>query len=154
MIEESQVVKFVHAGVEVVYWERENVWKFTLRGRERRADNPLKAKEAIDKPVPSDKAKAFQRVKAIHLNYSDAVTYGEVTSLADTEDYKGNPEVWFVSSTGNRSKESVNRIYADTVENRAICDQAKALDDESALLRKKADRKRKEMIKLKIEVPE
>jgi hypothetical protein len=139
--------------IEIVYDESENVWRFTLRGRERSAESLAKAKEAIDKPVPADKAKPFQRVRAIHLNYSNTITLGEVTSIADGPSYR-DKEVWFLSSKGDRSKKSASDIYADSSANMQLVAESQALYKEADALRKKAESTLKKMQHLKIVEPE
>lgn len=152
MADKEQLV-VTHDGIEVAYDEDANVWRFTLRGRERSAESLAKAKEAIDKPVPADKAKPFERVKAIMVGYNGDVTFGEVTSLADSPSYRSQ-EAWFLSAKGGRSKEDISRLCADNEKNRQLVAEGLALDKEAASLTKKAEAKRNKMDHLKIVVPE
>jgi outer membrane murein-binding lipoprotein Lpp len=52
--------------VPITYRERENVWRFVLRGRERTAGSLKEAKEIIGKPAPK-KGKPFQKFEAWYV---------------------------------------------------------------------------------------
>lgn len=109
-----------YGGVEIKYDEKDNRWKFELRGRERSSESLAKAKEAVDAPEPKDKKDKFNRVAAFRFGfYNDNAIVGEVTSLAEKRSSYSRQEVWFVTGT-SRSKESGSKVYPSTVENNAL----------------------------------
>lgn len=158
MSEPSQQIKITHNGVEIVYNESQNVFEFTLRGRERSAPSLAKAKEAIDKvPDPKDpNEKPFERIKCYcDGGYFDKDGTGhaivEVTSVADGKGYYGGPEFW-ASGEGSgysRGKKLRSKVYGSHLfpvndKNTAIIEQLKVkyaerakLDEEIEALKKK-----------------
>src|SRR5512135_829560 len=95
-----------YGGVDITYHERENIWKFELRGRERKAESLAKAKEAIDRPDPRPKSKVEPIAGWMAERWGDskwkAVT---VTSIAASERWDSSTKVW-VTSSGSRKKEN------------------------------------------------
>lgn len=150
------LVTTTYQGIEITYSEQNDTWGFVLRGRERNALSLAKAKEAIDKPVPAEKGKTFERRAVIKLSsYSIEAEFGEVTSIADQTGYRGSPYLWFVGAkSGRRSKEPANMMYLDTAENRAIMATAEGINEEANKLHKKAQETCQTMAKLSVEVPE
>lgn len=110
-------IKHTHDGIEIEYVERDNKWKFTLRGRERIVDSLAQAKLAIDKPEPKDKP-PFERIKAYwRYSYgSDKFSTVEVTSIAASSRYHTGTEVWIVNGK-ERSKVDQSRVFPVTPAN-------------------------------------
>lgn len=63
-------ITHTHEGILITYDENANLWRFTLRGRDRSTDSLSKAKEAIDKPVAT-KAKPFEKIQVWYVNVND-----------------------------------------------------------------------------------
>lgn len=116
----SKPITVVHSDITITYNEGENKWTFTLRGRDRSADSLAKAKEFIDKPLPPEKAKPFEKIPAWFFRYSSAPKKIEVTGIAEGRGYGGDDKVW-ISEKGVRSKESVRlAIYPQNPKNDQI----------------------------------
>jgi hypothetical protein len=119
---EQAVVVVKYDGLEIVYWEYENKWKFELRGRERSAESLKRAKEIIDKPDPKKK-NSFKRIPALILGSAligdngDRFKKVEVTSVAEQKYYQSSPQLWIIDSAGKREQISSNKVYQDTPEN-------------------------------------
>lgn len=112
-------IQQTHAGIVITYDERENKWTFTLRGRDKSSNSLADAKAIIDKPVPKDKAKPFQKIPAWFFKYNDGVKKIEVTGIAENS-YTHQEYVW-INDDGRRSKEAVRaNIYPQT-ETNDIC---------------------------------
>lgn len=102
----TKPIQVVHSDITVTYNESEDRWTFTLRGRDRSAESLAKAKEYIDKPLPPEKAKPFEKIPAWFFRYdSDAPKQIEVTGIAEDRGYGGGQQVW-INNDGKRSKES------------------------------------------------
>jgi len=109
-------IQTVHSDVTITYNESDNKWELTLRGRDRSYPTLAQAKEFIDKPVPKEKAKPFEKIPAWHFKYSDIPSKIEVTGIAERHHSLGE-YVW-ISERGKRSKESVRfSIFPQTPEN-------------------------------------
>lgn len=133
MNEIKAALKITYDGIEIEYLEDKNVWRFELRGRERRANSLLEAKTAIDRPVKEKPAKEFERFEA-HLTHGymdhrqrQVVT---VTSVADAN------HVWISSEDKNRlsgrieidrSKKHITDLWAITPENRKLWEEFDAI---------------------------
>jgi len=117
-------IEFTHDGTLITYDEQENKWTFTLRGRDRSAESLAKAKEIIDKPVPAEKAKPFEKIPAWLFKYDgDTPERIEVTGIAEDRGYGGGQRVW-IKHRGNRSKESTSfSIYPVSPQNDVIAQQ-------------------------------
>lgn len=114
-------IQYTHEETAITYDEGRNVWTFTLRGRDRSAESLAKAKEFIDRPIPAEKAKPFEKISAWKSNYSDAPENVEVTGIAEGTRYGRGPQVWIKDSDGKRQKQSVLGIlYASDEKNDAI----------------------------------
>lgn len=100
-------IEFTHDGTLITYDEQENKWKFTLRGRDRSAESLAKAKEIIDKPVPAEKAKPFEKIPAWLFKYSSETPVKvEITGIAEGYGYGRSEFVW-VNNAKKRSKEMI-----------------------------------------------
>jgi hypothetical protein len=137
----SDLVKVTYDGVEITYNESRDRWTFELRGRERSAESLAKAKEAIDKPEPKEKA-PFARISAYMKSYGDYMkSYGdkfqkvEVTSVAE-DDY-GTPRVWTVRN-GDRRKERADSLYCANAKNESLIAEYEALQTEIKALEEKS----------------
>ena len=113
----NNAITVIHSGIEITYDENNNVWKFELRGRERKAESLVKAKEAIDKPEPISKKK-FEPIAGFMLSgpYNKEFEDVSVTSIVERGFGLGT-YVW-VSKNGSRSKERLRNVYQDSPENR------------------------------------
>jgi hypothetical protein len=125
----SNTMTIEYSGIIIAYDEKDNRWRFTLRGRDRSAESLAKAKEYIDKPKPEDKKeKPFERIKAFRFSYGGTVLVGEVTSIAERG--YSNLKAWFVGPGHNRSKEAAYSLYPMTSENEALLKQWKVLEEQ------------------------
>jgi hypothetical protein len=138
----SENLKATYGGIEIEYQERENKWRFELRGRERKADSLAAAKEVIDKPCTRQKKK-FEAIAGWMKQgrWDDAVGKWKavtVTSLADTPHWSSCQEVW-ISDNGKRSKEKAKDVFAATDENDARRAEYDRIQEEIDALQKKRD---------------
>lgn len=117
----ENIITTEYNGTTITYDEASNTWKFTLRSRDRFTNSLTGAKEAIDKPVPADKAKAFQRIKAWFFRYGKPPESVEVTGVAE-QNYHGT-YVWIKDRGGKRSKESAINIYHSSTDGDAVVTQ-------------------------------
>lgn len=147
-----QPITIEHKGIAITYDERENKWKFELRGRKRSAESLQAAREAIDKPAPSDE-KPFKPIKAWLWKYSDEVQPVTVTSIAEPARYTRGVEVWIKTESGTRSKESVDSIIQDCPEVTRLVAEFEALEDERTKLFEIGQKKKNEAMKFKIKLP-
>lgn len=140
-----------HNGTEITYDEEANLWRFTLRGRDRSSENLTKAREVIDKPVPADKAKPFQKFSAwFFVGYSEALPEKvEVTGIA--ENRYSRQEVWIKNPKGTRSKENIEfRIYECSPENDAKIEQISGKLKERKALYDQIVESRKELKQIEV----
>lgn len=119
-----------YEGVKILYDESDNVWRFTLRGRERSSESLAKAKESIDKPVPEEKKKGFIPVQAWKGDSYYGTKWKQVivTSIAE-KGYRSYDELWIKDGTC-RSKECSSSIFAFTDENAALIDKMNSLTEQ------------------------
>lgn len=119
----SKPIQVVHSDITITYNEGEDKWQFTLRGRDRSAESLAKAKEYIDKPLPPEKAKPFEKIPAWFIPYSDEPQKVVVTGIAERERFSSDVAVW-ITNNGKRSKESVrSRIFPQNATNDALAAQ-------------------------------
>lgn len=111
-------IQTVHSDVTITYNERDNKWEFTLRGRDRSYPTLAQAKEFIDKPVPKEKSKPFEKIPAWHFDYGDGPVKVVVTGIAEI-DYARRQCVW-INKKGTRSKEPVTEVFPQNEKNDAI----------------------------------
>jgi hypothetical protein len=109
-------IQVVHHETTIIYNESEDKWEFTLRGRDRSAESLAKAKEFIDKPVPAEKAKPFEKITAWLLDYNRKPVRVEVTGVAERSRYGGEDDVWIKSGT-TRCKQKVRNIVPSNPKN-------------------------------------
>ncbi len=145
-------IKTIYKDTEITYDEDRNVWTFALRGRDRSAAALLNAKAAIDKAASEKKAKAFEPVRAILVEYGGVYTFGTITSIAEPG-HRDEVEVWF-SADGTRRKYQLSNLKADTSANRQLLAEVYALRREIESLQKKQDHKVSELEPVSITVPE
>ena len=121
-------MKTTYNEIEIEYNEQENIWVFTLRGRERKVNSLIAAKAAIDTP-PRDKkdADTFERRKAFLKKWNSAIVEVEVTSMAVSR--YGSLEFW-VSDNGTRCKVRNCDLAAHTPQNAARVANLAALEIE------------------------
>lgn len=144
-------IKTIYKDTEITYDENRNVWTFTLLGRDRKAESLANAKVSIDKLAAQEKAKAFDPVPAILVEYGGKHTFGKITSIAESGD--DGTYVWF-SADGNRRKHRISDLTADLPANRQLLAEAAALGREIDTLRKKRDHKLEELSPVTITVTE
>ena len=146
-------LRITHCDIEVFYKYDTNEWEFSFGGRDRLAPSLAKAKETIDVLLKSAKKDAFSPVKAIYMSYSQCQP-GTITSIASSESFSGDVEVWFTDEAKKRSKESARSMYEHSESNLRLIKEAKELENEADRLRKEAKKKLSSMTKLKLTIPE
>jgi hypothetical protein len=109
-------IQVVHDETTITYNESKNRWTFTLRGRDRSAESLAKAKEYIDKPVPAEKAKPFEKISAWVVDYYRKPVQVEVTGIAERVRYGGEEELWIKSGT-TRSKQRASNVVPSNPKN-------------------------------------
>lgn len=142
-------IKVTHNDVTIVYYEDDDVWRFTLRGRDRSADSLAKAKEAIDKPVPKEKAKPFEKIPAWWFQYEQNPKEIEVTGIAEGRSYGSPNEYVWINHKGQRIKETVQfRIYPRNERNDALVGQILARRKEAQRLYEEASEFQRQLDRL------
>lgn len=127
-------ITVVHDDTTITYDESEDRWTFTLRGRDRSAESLAKAKEYIDKPLPPEKAKPFEKIPAWFFPYSDRPHKVEITGIAERR--YGYEQVW-ITCEGKRKKENVSHsVYPSNTKNDALVQQVLAAQQEIDKLKK------------------
>lgn len=139
-----------YTGVQILYLEDSNKWRFELRGRERKADSLKQAKEWIDKPAPVKKAsKAFERFQC--YKHADRWGYGDkenkvavVTVTSVGLDMFRNTNIpctaWIIEGDNNeRSKVNVEVLFEISDDTKKKLADSNALIREAEALKKKAD---------------
>jgi len=143
----------MHKDVEVTLWEEDDTWRFTLRGRDRAAPSPSKARDLIDRPVPANKAKPFTPIPAILSRARESrFIPGTITSIA-ADSFRSDIKVWFSGPNG-RQKFGLNEFVAPTPENLAIIAECEKLMEAARSAEERARELGKNLAKLTIEVPE
>lgn len=129
----AEALKTTYNGIEITYDEYADLWRFELRGRERKAETLVKAKEAIDKPEPREKTfkpieawtnRGYETLRFVKSNIT-SITNGDVDS------------VW-CSIEGRRSKESLSRFYEVSRENDELVQKIADISEQRDELHKKA----------------
>src|SRR5687767_3440774 len=116
-----KTIQVVHDETTITYNESEDKWEFTLRGRDRSAGSLVKAKEYIDKPVPAEKAKPFEKIAAWKFGYSDKPVRVEITGIAESPSYRRNAlSVWIKNGTQREKVDVLYCIYPSNPENDAL----------------------------------
>lgn len=148
----SDAIKTEYRGVEIVYLEDPNRWRFTANGRERSAESLVKAREAIDRAlddVKAKKEKPWEPFDAIFnaSTYNGSADYlkVKVTSVAEERSYSG-PQVW-ISNNGKRSKEALSRLFKDCPENEALIAEMVRLQAEREAIDEQMSKARGQMIR-------
>lgn len=132
-------ITVTHSDTEITYNESENKWTFTLRGRDRSAESLVKAKELIDKPVPAEKAKPFEKIPVWFFKYNGPPVKAEVIGIAEGRGYGRSEYVW-INCEGTRKKESTAySIYPSDKKNDALVEQIIAKEKEIENARKAVD---------------
>jgi hypothetical protein len=140
-------IQVIHDEVPITYNESKDKWEFTLRGHDRSAESLAKAKEYIDKPVPAEKAKPFEKIPAWNYGYSDKPTRIEVTGIAESRGFRPNEiYVWIKNGTKREKVDASYRIYPSNPKNDALMDSIieklvsiKKLNNECSLIRQKLE---------------
>ncbi len=139
-----------YSGIQILYLEDTNKWRFELRGRERKADSLKQAKEWIDKPEPVKKAsKSFERFECyrviVQWGYGDLehkVVIVTVTSVG-LDMYRGTNlpcTAWILEGASKeRSKVNVDILLEITEDTKKKLADSNALIKEAEALRKKAE---------------
>jgi hypothetical protein len=146
MSENKDGIRYEYKGVIITYDEPENIWRFELRGRQRRADSLASVKKSIDAPV-KEKGPPFTRFQAYYDAGWRNFQMCEVTSIADETRY-GEAEVWCYnsrSSYGNRFKTQASRIYPTDENNAKVICEIMAIMDTIKKLQDKADNLKKKL---------
>jgi hypothetical protein len=132
-----------HGGIVITYDEHRNKWLFTLRDRDRSVDTLTQARDIIDKPLPKEKAKPFEKIAAWFIDHGDDPARAIVTGTAE-KDYAGRASVW-INKDGQRSKEAIEgKVYPSNPANDELVSgitakraQIKQLENECRSLRHK-----------------
>jgi hypothetical protein len=140
-------IQVVHDETTITYNESKDKWEFTLRGRDRSAESLAKAKEYIDKPVPAEKAKPFEKISAWNYAHSDKPERIEVTGIAESNGYcRDELHVWIKLGTSRQKVSVPYRIYPSNPKNDALMASiieklaaVRKLQDECSLIRQKLD---------------
>lgn len=141
-------IQVVHDDVPITYNEGENRWTFTLRGRDRSAESLAKAKEYIDKPLPPEKAKPFEKIPAWFFPYNDEPQKVVVTGIAEGRWYSSDVTVW-ITNNGKRSKESARfYIFPQNGTNDALAAQILAARAEISKLRESIEESKRQLLPL------
>ena len=112
-----------HNGITISYHEKENIWCFELRGKERFRNTLLEAKAAIDAPAPKDKV-PFKRTPAFYKHFGAGIDRVEVTSVAALPGYAScRTEYWIVDANKNRLKVWGTDLFAITPKNEDLVSQ-------------------------------
>lgn len=143
----TEALKVTYSDIEVTYDEKDNVWRFELRGRQRSSESLSKAKDAIDAPAPTDK-KPFTRIKAYIESYASGFNPCEVTSIAEFS--YGSQQVWIVEGK-DRSKKAAGNIVLDTPANVALIEEWRETHKQQNALEQKKRDLAKKMERLKVE---
>lgn len=115
-------ITHTHKSIVITYDENANLWRFTLRDRDRSADSLAKCKEAIDKQ-PAGKAKPFEKIKAWKMDRHSFGSPVEITGIAERR--FGRQQVW-INQDGRRSKEVAEfGIYPANEKNDRLMDEIK-----------------------------
>lgn len=113
----TKPIQVVHSDIPITYNEGENRWTFTLRGRDRSAESLAKAKEYIDKPLPPEKAKPFEKIPAWFFEFQSTPKKVEITGIAEGRGYGSNTQYVWINAPGKRSKEPVHNIVPSNKKN-------------------------------------
>lgn len=151
----SKPVVAEHGGIQITYSEAENKWTFELRGRERKVESLAKAKEAIDKPEPVQKASTFQRTKCWYHRWREEWRMVEATSVAAAtgRDVR-NGSVWIMDGK-DRSKESARGLYPADEANSKLVARHNELEEQIQELKTEQEETVKKMKCLQLpEIPE
>ncbi len=140
MLVKEAEVNVTYDGIKIEYLEEKNVWRFELRGRERKVESLAKAKEAIDKPEPKEK-KPFTRIKAYMTQSwgNDLFDTVEITSLAEDESYDKKPNYWVVKADKTREKAGYYKIFEICEHNDKAIAEMKRLDKETERIKKERE---------------
>jgi len=104
-----------YKGFVIKFNEWNETWDATLDGHSAYSKPSLKAvKESIDKQLKSD----FKRITAFMDSWGKGFTKGTITSIDED-----GINVWFTKECGDRGKEVLDYLYADTCENALIIEQ-------------------------------
>lgn len=138
----SNELKTTYNGVEIVYDEQENKFKFEFRGRERAVESLSNAKKMIDSPEPGEKP-AFTKTPAWLMEYySGDPKKVEVTAIAEKGCYDRGINLWIRFDDAKRRKTSLNSVFLFNPRNTAIVEEiirtGKAIEE---LSKKRADLK-------------
>lgn len=150
-----------YKGIQILYLEEPNKWRFELRGRERKAESLKQAKEWIDKPEPVKKStKSFERfqcyLKDRFFSYGDGkikVQVVTVTSVAEDDYRRGNlPQVaWITSEKSERSKQNVENLLVIDDDTKKKITEYNAVMETIERLKKEAERVLKSIKRVSLE---
>lgn len=145
-------ITHTHDDTLITYDENANLWRFTLRGRDRSTDSLAKAKEAIDKPVAT-KTKPFEKIQVWYVGHNSAPEKVEITGHAERS-YGSGTWVW-INCDGRRSKERAEyTLYPCSDKNNAIAAVMSSKKSEIEKLEKELSDLKPKLEPLKLEIPE
>ena len=151
--EEKSELTVVYDGITISYDERDDVFRFILRGRNRSANSLRQAKEFIDKPVPeSVKKKTFEPTQAYYQGrYSGDFAFEEVTVTSVAEDSRHGISLWIKDANGNRSKEGTYAVFLKNDANAKIIQQIKDITKQINDLEEQRSTLKDSMAKFEVE---
>lgn len=141
-------ITHTHKDTLITYDEGANLWRFTLRSRDRLADSLSKAKEIIDKP---SKEKPFEKIKAWFIPWNDDPKRVEITSIADG---RGPDAAVWITKNGARSKESVKRgLYPSNAVNDGLMNEIIKRSTEVVMIRRAIEELKNRLEPLNLDIP-
>lgn len=141
----SEPVTTTYHDVEIAYDEQANVWRFIARGHERKSSSLALAKEAIDKPDPTEK-KPFDKRQAWMLkSFGNPV---EVTVTSTAAGGYGGDSYW-ITEGKTRSKMAAHYLYEKSHKNDAIVSELIDLKKAQEALNQKIESTKARLAKFK-----
>jgi hypothetical protein len=147
---ETSIVCVPYKGIDIVYDEPNDKWKFTLRNQDRETKSLNLARQIIDKPVPKGK-KPFERTRCITDDYG-GLREVDVTSIAEA--CYGTVYVWTVDDEGNKRKVRSDACYTLTDKNKELWKKIKVQHAKIAAAHEEIEKLDKQLKPLRIEVEE
>lgn len=150
---QNELIQIAYHNTTITYFEGDNLWKFTLRGRDRSAPSLAAAKEAVDKPV-AEKAKPFEKIAAWEITYGDSPYRVQVTGIAESSWRSNELLVWIKASDGHRRKqEAAFRIYPSVPANDLLANAMIEKYKQIASIKEEIDKLRTQLAPLTLEIP-
>lgn len=140
----SDNFKTTHRGVEIVYLEDENKWRYTVNGRERSAVGLAKARANINKALESVQTAKWEPFDAFLYNY-DSYERVKVTAIAEGGRWRGAENAW-IERDGRRERASTGMLFKASDENAALLADILRMRAEAAALEDAAEAAYKKLV--------